>query len=361
MKRLTPKILLILLTLNGAVYSQIRTTEFSFSFENKKYRGLIDLPSDGKPKSTVVLIPGSGRTFFVEGNAYYELRAFFTNQGFAVCTWDKAGCGKSEGTFDNQQPVQNSAEEALAAIKEIRYRKISDSGKIGLWGISRGGWICPLIIERDPSISFWISVSGVDALDNFRYSLETNLKIEGRTDNELILLMDEFDFCTKHLRGGKTYDEFISGTKHLFNDPYCKSLGMGLSNEKEFIEIQEYYEKSGFIYDEVTGLQILVPNFMETMQKVQCPVLAVLGENDTQVNWRQTKELYEKTIGKNKYTSLTIKTLPNCNHNILTCKTGGFKENLNQPGLGQPCDGYYDSMKLWLQKQGFVSKNKNRK
>jgi uncharacterized protein len=356
MKKLTLEIILILVLLNCTVYSQPKTTEFSFSFENRKYSGLIDQPSSGTPKSTIILIPGSGRTFFVERNAYYELRTFLANQGFAVCTWDKAGCGKSEGTFDNQQPVQNSADEALAAIKEIRHQKISGSGKIGLWGISRGGWICPLIIEKDASISFWISVSGVDAFDNFRYLLETNLKIEGRTDQELKLLMDEFDFCTRHLRGGKTYEEFIAGTKNLFNDPYCKSMGMGLSNEKEFIEIQSYYQKSGFVYDELTGLQIFVPNFEQTMLKVHCPVLAIFGENDTQVNWRQTKALYERTIGKNNPENLTIKTLPNCNHNILTCKTGGFKENLNQPGLGQPCDGYYDSMKLWLQQQGLASK-----
>ena len=357
MNRLTLCIVILLL-LNCTVYSQTRTTEFFFSFDNKKYAGLLDLPSNGKPKSTIILIPGSGRTFFTEGNAYNELRTFFAEQGFAVYVWDKAGCGKTEGVFDNQQSVQNSAEEALAAIKEIRHQKMSDSGKLGLWGISRGGWICPLIIEKDPSISFWISVSGVDALDNFRYSLETNLRIEGRTDPELKLLMDEFDFCTKYLRGGKTYEEFIAGTKHLFIDPYCKSLGMGLSGEKEFIEIQEYYQKSGFIYDEVTGLQILVPNFEQTMLKVQCPVLAIFGEKDSQVNWRQTKELYERTIGKNRNASFTIKILPNCNHNVLTCKSGGSKENLNQPGFGQPCDGYYDSMKLWLQKEGFASKSK---
>lgn len=351
MKWITLKILPLLLSLNCVAYGQIRTTEFSFSFDNKKYSGFIDLPSDRKPNVTIILIPGSGRTFFAQGNAYYELRTFFTKQGFAVCMWDKAGCGKSEGTFDNQQPVQNSADEAIAAIKEIRHQKISDSGKIGLWGISKGGWICPLIIERDSSISFWISVSGVDAMDNFRYSLETNLRIEGRTDQELKLLMDEFDFCTKHLRGGKTYEEFIAGTKHLFNDPYCKALGMGLSSKKELMEIQSYYQKSGFVYDDVTGLQILVPNFEQTLLKVHCPVLAIFGEKDSQVNWRQTKALYERTIGKNAGKILTIKTLPNCNHNILTCRTGGFKENLDQRGLGQPCDGYYASMKLWLQQQ----------
>ena len=60
MKRPTLEIILILVLLNCAAYSQTRTTEFSFSFENKKYSGLIDQPSNGAPKSTIILIPGSG-------------------------------------------------------------------------------------------------------------------------------------------------------------------------------------------------------------------------------------------------------------------------------------------------------------
>jgi hypothetical protein len=43
---------------------------------------------------------------------------------------------------------------------------------------------------------------------------------------------------------------------------------------------------------------MLVPNFEQIMLKVQGPVLAIFGENDSQVNWRQTKTLYERTIGK---------------------------------------------------------------
>ena len=83
MNRLTLCIVILLL-LNCTVYSQTRTTEFFFSFDNKKYAGLLDLPSNGKPKSTIILIPGSGRTFFTEGNAYNELRTLITNNQFKI-------------------------------------------------------------------------------------------------------------------------------------------------------------------------------------------------------------------------------------------------------------------------------------
>lgn len=215
------------------VKGKMKTEKFSFMFENKKYSGLLDMPNGKEAKSIVVIVPGSGQTNFIKENTYYDLRASLVNLGFTVCVWDKAGCGESEGQFDNQQPVQNSADEALAAVSELRSLKISGSDKIALWGISRGGWICPLIIEKYPAIVFWISVSGVDDLDNSRYSLERNLTIEGRTESEIKKLMTEFDYCYKYMRGGKTYEEFMDATKTLFHDPYCKSLGMGLSSKKD--------------------------------------------------------------------------------------------------------------------------------
>jgi len=331
---------------------QIKTEAFSFSFANKKYSGLLDMPEEA-PRSIVIIIPGSGQTHFAKDNSFYALRSSLVNLGFAVCVWDKAGCGESEGQFDNEQPVENSADEALAAISELKHQKRPGSERIGLWGISRGGWICPLIIERYSGINFWISVSGVDSLDNSRFSLEKNLKIEGRTHSEIKQLMTEFDYCYKYLRSGTTYEEFMSGTKTLFQDPYCKSLGMGLPSKKELSDIQEYYKKSGFTYDNGTGMQILVSNFDQTLSKVNCPVLAIFGENDTQVNWRQTKNLYEKTIGKNTKPNLTIKVLPNCNHNMQKCDTGGMFENLEKYKW-QACDSYYDVMKIWLHGQGFV-------
>ena len=170
--------------------------------------------------------------------------------------------------------------------------------------------------------------------------------------------MTEFDYCYKYMRGGKTYEEFMDATKTLFHDPYCKSLGMGLSSKKELSDIQVYYQKSGFTYDKETGMQILVSNFEQTLNSVNCPVLAIFGENDSQVNWRQTKDLYEKTIGKKPKTSLTIKSLTNCNHNIQKCDTGGMFENLEKYKW-QACDGYYDAMKTWLQNQGFVDTTTN--
>jgi hypothetical protein len=80
---------------------------------------------------------------------------------------------QSEGTYDHNQSVQSGAREVLAAIGELKRRNVAGSDHIGLWGISRAGWICPLVIEKVPSVAFWISVSGTDDKET-RLPLEAN-------------------------------------------------------------------------------------------------------------------------------------------------------------------------------------------
>jgi hypothetical protein len=104
-------------------------------------------------------------------------------EGLACCVWDKPGCGKSEGVY-NDGDIRKSAQEAIACIRELKRQQVPGADTVGLWGLSRGGWVCPLIIQNYPSIAFWISVSGPDGEDNFPYLLETNWRIEGRSEEE---------------------------------------------------------------------------------------------------------------------------------------------------------------------------------
>jgi len=341
--------ILIGVIITQLAHGQKNTDKFEFQFENRTFRGLIESPSDKEASAILILIFGSGKTDFVKGNWYSELRNKFVESGLAVCFWDKMDCGDSDGEFDNEQPVDNSAKEAIAAIKELKRLNIVGSDQIGLWGISRAGWICPLIITQYP-IAFWISVSGTDNLDNYRYLLESNWRIQNKPDSIIKTLLNEWDFCLRaSTKGIVDYDDFIGKTPNLFKDSFYNSLGGTLPSKSEYLEIIDYYNKSGFVFDSVSGLQIMIEDFPETLKKVVCPVLAIFGKNDTQVNWRKTLDLYQSTMGQNDNPNLTIKTFDNCNHNIQKCDTGAFGEDLKKYNWNA-CDNYYLTMTNWLKK-----------
>jgi hypothetical protein len=54
--------------------------------------------------------------------------------------------------------------------------------KIGLWASAAPDGIAPLAMAQDPGIGFWISVSGTDDKENFPYFIESNFRIEGRSE-----------------------------------------------------------------------------------------------------------------------------------------------------------------------------------
>lgn len=329
-----------------------RTEDFSFSYVGNQYSGFLDLPA-GTVRGIIILIPGSGPTDFLGTGGFAgffkKKREAFQSLGFGVCAWDKAGCGASEGNFTEDLPVKSSVEEALVAIETLRQKGISGSDKIGLWGVSRGGWICPLIIEKDPGIAFWISVSGADQYDNFPYLLETNFRIEGRTEEEISVLMEEWDIRMKALRTGNlSYEEFLAATSHLYADPFYQSMGETSLSKEQFDYLVDYFQTSTDSFDVQTGIRILVPGFEQVLSRVHCPVLAIFGEKDSQIDWRKTRDLYQQTIGKQPSAELTILSLPNCNHLLMKCETGGKHENLEPFGY-ELCDEYYENMLSWLE------------
>jgi pimeloyl-ACP methyl ester carboxylesterase len=52
------------------------------------------------------------------------------------------------------------SDDALAAIKYLRSRKDIDASRIGVWGLSQGGWLGPLTASRSVDVAFVIAVSG---------------------------------------------------------------------------------------------------------------------------------------------------------------------------------------------------------
>ncbi|MEM9981282.1 MAG: alpha/beta hydrolase, partial [Bacteroidota bacterium] len=149
------------------------------------------------------------------------------------------------------------------------------------------------------------------------------------------------------------YAEYVAATPTLMQDSFIKKL-RGEYNEEKFLKFQTYLIENKVPIDEKTGLQIMVEGVDKTLNSIEIPVLAIFGEKDSQVDWQETIQLYRETIGKNA--SLTIETLPNCNHFIRTCETGGYDESyrvLKEKGLGQPCDGYYTTIQSWIKERAF--------
>ncbi len=327
------------------VSAQIKKEIFEFEYKNTVINGVLNMPSNKPPKGLVLIVHGSGQTNAVAQEWHYDIRAQFVKSGYAVYMWDKMGCGESGGTFDYNQSVQSSAEEGIAAINALKEKQIPGSDEIGLWGISRGGWINPLIINQYDGIKFWVSVSGVDEKENFKYLLAENLRINGHPKDSIRLLVDEWQAGVRLTYAGETYETYMAATQNIRNNKFITRFNNGASSTKEgYYTYQKSFMKETL--DEATGLVVYIENFETLLSKVNCPVLALFGEKDMNVDWTKTKSLYESTLGKN--TDLTIASFPDCNHNLFKCQTGGFYEIQDNNLPWDRCDGFLDTMAEWL-------------
>lgn len=136
----------------------------------------------------------------------------------------------------------------------------------------------------------------------------------------------------------------------MFEDPWFqRHFDASASSREEFLEAQASAGEDPKRYDEATGLPIAAEGFDETLQSLDIPVLALLGDKDSQVDWRRTRDFYRRTLGDDPGTDLTLRVLEDCNHAMRVARTGAWREDLSAPGLGQRCPEYWPALRGWLE------------
>lgn len=343
MKAIGTFLFLFLLTFFSNSFGQTKGEMLDFEFQGAMLNGVLNIPENTSPKGIVLIVHGSGRTDAVTGDWYKDVRKSILKAGYATYMWDKMGCGKSEGIFDYNQPVESSALEVIAAITTLKEKKISGSDDIGLWGISRAGWINPIVISKYEGIKFWISVSGVDDKENFKYLLEQNLTINGHPEDSVDLIVNEWLAGTKISHSGGDFEEYVSATANLSRNLFWLRFTNGGISEEGFYTYQQSFMKEKL--DKESGLQVYIENFYAILSQIKCPVLALFGENDRNVDWVKTKSLYQTALS---HADLTIKSFPRCNHNMFFSKTGGFYEMEDQRLPRERCPDFLESITNWL-------------
>ncbi|MFK7887628.1 MAG: alpha/beta hydrolase family protein [Gammaproteobacteria bacterium] len=326
------------------------TEPVQFEANGRTLSGLYSAPVGQVAQALVIIVHGYGKTNVLKANAYYDLRTRLADQGIASFVWDKPGCGDSEGEFDANQPVASSAQEVVAAAAFLRVEQLPGTGQIGLWGISRAGWIAPLALAKDPALAFWISVSGVDDKESFGYLLASNWRIEGYDQSAIDRLLAQWMRGNAIAMGAGSYNDYVAATTDYHADPFVQFVSGrdGMISEEVFESWRAAWKAMSPSVDPKTGLAIYVEDFPQLLSGLNVPVLAMFGEKDTSVDWRAARALYQKTIGANPKANLTIRTFPDGNHNLHVSETGGFREMMEVLNDPQRVPGYYGAMFGWL-------------
>jgi uncharacterized protein len=114
--------------------------------------GTIFVPREPGRYPAVVFVHGAGRG---SRSALLDQAEFLARAGIVALVYDKRTVGYSFASRD----FDLLADDALAAVRLLRERPEVDPSRVGLWGVSEGGWVVPIAAARSSDVAFVILVS----------------------------------------------------------------------------------------------------------------------------------------------------------------------------------------------------------
>lgn len=113
--------------------------------------GTVITPADSTDEAPgIVMLPGAGNR--PRASLLAEAKAF-AGQGIATLIFDKR---PDYSLFHRDYSVL--AQDALAAVEVLRSQPGVDPKRIGIWALSEGGWVAPMVANASPNVHFIIAV-----------------------------------------------------------------------------------------------------------------------------------------------------------------------------------------------------------
>ncbi len=293
-----------------------------------KLAGTLTLPKTDQPVPAVLLITGSGaqdRNESLLGHKPFLILAdHLTRRGIAVLRVDDRGVGGSTGDVSSST-TDDFAGDVLAGVAYLKGRKEINPRQIGLAGHSEGGLVAPLAATRSSDVAFVVMLAGTGVTGEEILYLQGALiaKAQGASAIALAAARASQEKMFKILREEKD----AAKVEEALNKIVAEQLAAAPTSTPEakaaleaqagaqVKSIQSPWFRFFLTYDPVPALS-----------KVRCPVLAINGEKDLQVDPKQNLPPIEKALKEAGNADITIKEFPGLNHLFQHCQTGSPSE-----------------------------------
>ena len=287
--------------------------------------GTLTLPDGPGPFPAVALVTGSGaqnRDEEIYGHKLFAVIAdHLTRHGIAVLRYDDRGVGQSSGNF-SAGTSEDFTRDALAAVDFLTTRTEIARNRIGLIGHSEGGMIVFMAAAQNPAIRFVVSLAGAAAHGD-SLLLQQNgdiLRAQGAPDSSANAYVDALREIFQLQRGYPV--EYLRSQQ----DSLMRVLLAG--NRKQLLPkpVQQ-------------NLQIILTTPLSTwmrfytqfdpkpyIQATRCPVLALNGTLDRQVDAETNLGLIQEYTAQGGNRQVTVKTCEGLNHLFQHATTGAPNE-----------------------------------
>ena len=256
--------------------------------------------------------------------------------GIATLWYDMRGADLSHKEY-LKFTLEDFADDALAAVQFLRKRAEIDSNRIGLCGLSEGGWTVALAASRSKEVDFLILLESpsipVEEAD------EAMARARGTTEEKIQEIRRGLKQVYQASRSGKVDVELEAGIR--------KQTIETLKNLPE----KQRPPVDSFVQAQID--RILSPNFRylldfqptDVFRKIQCPTLALFGELGFMVPAQRQPEFMKAAFEAGGNMAFTMQMIPRASH-IFTDAKAGPQEIIPSKIIFAP--GFPDAIFDWI-------------
>lgn len=293
--------------------------------------GTLTLPRGPGPHPAVVLVSGSGQQdrdeTIADHKPFLVIADALTRGGVAVLRYDDRGVGGSSGDVAAATTADFAAD-AGAAVDWLRGQPGIDPGRIAVVGHSEGGIIAAMLgaTRRDLAAIALLAGTAVDGRRILLSQGELVPRAEGVSDEGA-------------LRRGRVMQEAILDAvagSDAAADPAALAAEAGariradLAEEIAAAGAEEQAQLDAAVADGVRRIGspwfrfFIAHDPAGDLAKVTCPVLALVGGKDVQVDPALNLPPLRAALAGNR--DATVEEVAGVNHLFQTCTTGGVSE-----------------------------------
>lgn len=283
--------------------------------------GTLTLPEGPGPFPGVVLVSGSGpqdRDESLMGHRpFYVLSDHLTRNGIATLRYDDRGVAGSTGDFGSAT-TEDFTRDALAAVAYLRSVPEVDPASVGIAGHSEGGLIAPMAASRSQDVAFVVMLAGpgVDGAKILTAQGELIARAMGATEEAIALngsVQRQMIDVVLQEEDPETAAPVLRSilADAVANLPPDMREAAEATAEAEIAQINTPWFRFFLAFDPAPALE-----------RVTVPVLALNGEKDLQVPWKENLQAIEEALARGGNADVTVRMLPRLNHLFQTAETG---------------------------------------
>jgi hypothetical protein len=306
--------------------------DVAFSNGAVSLAGTLHVPAGAGPHPGVVLLSGSSSRRRGDLRFYAD---HFARAGLAVLVFDKRGTGESTGDY-TLATYEQLADDATAAVAFLCTQPDVERRKVGVWGLSQGAFLAPMVAARVPELRFVVAVSapGRPLGEAVAYQDSVRLAHAGFDAADIRRTVTIDRRLSAWLADGRDKGELVALLANAESTPWRRASSLP-ARLPSGAALDGWYWRGRALDPE------------PIWRAVKPPVLVLYGAADELLLAQPNAKAVERALKKGGNREVTVRVFPNANH-VLRALPGATRKPWDWP---RAAPGYLALVTDWIQQR----------